>query len=63
MYPVGHTGLTEVTVLVVLPLTQVMVIFAGALEAGETVAAGVGVTVTTGVAEGAGVGASCESFT
>ena len=42
---------------------QVMVFFAGALEAGETVAAGVGVTVTTGVAEGAGVGASCESFT
>ena len=40
-----------------------MVVFTGALATVETVAAGVGVAITTGVADGAGAGASWVSFT
>jgi hypothetical protein len=61
LYPIGQVGLTAVTFLAVLPLTQVMVVFTRALAAGWSVTAGVGVAVTTGVAEA--VGASCVSFT
>ena len=45
MYPVGHTGLTAVTFFAILPLTQVMVCFAGGIVVVVVVVVVVGGTV------------------
>jgi tetrahydromethanopterin S-methyltransferase subunit H len=60
----GQVGLTAVTVLVILPLMQVMVdFFATGLAAGAGVAVAAGVGVTEALGDGVGAGASWVSFT
>jgi uncharacterized membrane protein len=64
LYPVGQVGFTAVTVLVILPLMQVMVdFFATELAAGAGVAVAAGVGVTEALGDGVGAGASWVSFT
>jgi hypothetical protein len=57
LYPVGHFGLTAVTFLVILPLTQLIELFFTAAGFAGALATGIG------VADGVGAGDSCESFT
>jgi hypothetical protein len=54
LYPDGQVGFTEVTVFVLLPFTQVIVIFFATAGAFVAAGAGVGVFDAAGVAAGAG---------
>ena len=54
LYPVGQVGFTAVTVLVVLPFMQVMVVFFAA-KTGTTMGAGVATEVEEALGTGSGV--------
>ena len=71
-YPFGQIGFTAVTVLVILPFTQVMLVFfttttgattGNGVATGVEDALGTGLGVAIGVGAATGAGASCDSLT